>query len=415
MKKTLAFMLALLVGNKLMVAQNNTTFDTKNITTHIAVLAHDSLEGRGTATAGGKKAAVYIAQQFEKIGLEKIKNLSYLHNYTFSQQSNPHAQTADSSKDKKIEAQNVVGFINNNKAHTIVIGAHYDHLGIGKSMYSLDAHAEGKIHNGADDNASGVAGVIELARFYKNIKNSNYNFLFVCFSGEELGLYGSKMFVENAPIELSNINVMINMDMIGRLNDSTKKIMIYGVGTSPFFVETIKKIESTLQVSTDSSGIGPSDQTSFYLKNIPVLHYFTGQHSDYHKPSDDIEKINVNGVALVLTHITTMIEKINDVPKLTFLKTRDSNKDNNTKFKVTLGIMPDYMYDGKGVKADGVSDGKPASKAGIKAGDVIIELGTYAVGNMQEYMKALSEFKKGDKTSVKILRKNEEIILNIEF
>ncbi|MEO6305024.1 MAG: PDZ domain-containing protein, partial [Bacteroidia bacterium] len=164
----------------------------------------------------------------------------------------------------------------------------------------------------------------------------------------------------------------------------------------------------------DSSGIGPSDQTSFYLKDIPVLHFFTGQHSDYHKPGDDIEKINYQGEADVLDYIAKLIEKTFNYGKLHFSKTRnpDTGKSN---FKVTMGVMPDYAFDGEGMRIDGVTDGKPASKAGILTGDVVKKMGNIEVKNVQDYMKALSEYKKGDTAPVKVLRKGELKDLNVTF
>jgi Zn-dependent M28 family amino/carboxypeptidase len=296
-----------------------------------------------------------------------------------------------------------------------VIGGHYDHLGLGNDHNSLDPNPEGKIHNGADDNASGTAGVLELARYFSaNRKTEPFNFLFICFSGEELGLIGSKKWCEKPDIDLGSIDYMINMDMIGRLNDSTKKLIVYGVGTSPSFVPLIDSIGTKFSIKKDSSGIGPSDQTSFYLKDIPVLHFFTGQHSDYHKPSDDADKINYQREAEVLEYIIAVIEKTYHYPKLTFAKTRNPDTG-KVSFKVTMGVMPDYTFDGAGMRIDGVTDNKPAFKAGIEKGDVVKKLGDFEVKDVQGYMKALSNFKKGDSTTVEILRGSETKVLHITF
>jgi membrane-associated protease RseP (regulator of RpoE activity) len=206
---------------------------------------------------------------------------------------------------------------------------------------------------------------------------------------------------------------MINLDMIGRLNDE-KKLVVYGVGTSPLWIPLMDSIKSEFSIKKDSSGIGPSDQTSFYLKDIPVLHFFTGQHSDYHKPSDDENKINYEGEEAVLQYIVKLIEATERYPKLTFLKTRnpDSGK---VSFKVTMGIMPDYTFEGKGLRIDGVTDGKPAAKAGLQKGDIITKLGEQKVENVQEYMKALNQFNKGDTGKVKLERGGKEIELNVTF
>jgi predicted metalloprotease with PDZ domain len=164
----------------------------------------------------------------------------------------------------------------------------------------------------------------------------------------------------------------------------------------------------------DSSGIGPSDQTSFYLKDIPVLHFFTGQHSDYHKPTDDVEKINLAGEKKVLEYIVDLINQTNSLPKLTFAKTA-SPVSTKSKYKITLGVMPDYTFEGVGMRIDGVTDNKPAFKAGIKTGDIIIELGGQKINNVKDYMNALSTFKKGDKTIVLVKRGSENLSLPLEF
>lgn len=204
------------------------------------------------------------------------------------------------------------------------------------------------------------------------------------------------------------------MDMIGRLNDSTKKLLIYGVGTSPVLVPLLDSIQSQFSLKKDSSGIGPSDQTSFYLKDIPVLHFFTGQHSDYHKPSDDANKINYKGEVEVLDYIVKVIEKTFHYEKLPFSKTRNPDTGKSS-FKVTMGVMPDYTFEGEGMRIDGVTDGKPASRAGVEKGDIVKKLGGMEVKNVQEYMKALSTFKKGDSTQVEVLRGKEIKVLQLTF
>lgn len=406
MSKSLFFFLVILTG-----IANAQSIKTGYLKKHINFLASDNLKGRGTATEDELKAAEYIAGEFKLIGLSAFNNSS-LKPFTFKHNPNPHDTSTKNLVEKK--ANNVVGFLDNKAPYTIVIGAHYDHLGMGHDHNSLDANPEGKIHNGADDNASGTAGVIELARYFAGNKQTEpFNFLFICFSGEELGLLGSKKWCENPDVELSKINYMINMDMIGRLNKE-KKLIVYGVGTSPVFVPLIDSLKNELVIKKDSSGIGPSDQTSFYLKDIPVLHFFTGQHTDYHKPTDDANKVNYKGEAKVLGYIISLVEKTYRYPKIQFTKTRnpDSGK---VSFKVTMGVMPDYAFDGEGMRIDGVTEGKPASRAGIETGDIVKKLGEFPVKDVHEYMKALSNFKKGDSTKVEVLRGKETKVLNIEF
>ncbi|HOZ79965.1 MAG TPA: M28 family peptidase [Ferruginibacter sp.] len=317
-------------------------------------------------------------------------------------------------EDKKRYGHNVAGFINNGAASTVVIGAHYDHLGWGEDHNSLHA-GDPAIHNGADDNASGTAALIELSKMLKASKLKNSNYLFIAFSGEELGLFGSKFFVEHPTVDLSTVNYMINMDMVGRLNDSTHALTVGGYGTSPSWGQTLTAKDKFITVKFDSSGSGPSDHTSFYRKDIPVLFFFTGLHTDYHKPSDDADRINYTGELMVLKYIYKAIELNNGKGKPVFTKTREMQTGTSTRFKVTLGIMPDYSFTGDGVRADGVSAGKIAEKAGMKAGDIIVQIGDHSFADMQGYMEALSKFKKGDAAKVKVKRGAEELIFDVVF
>ena len=315
-------------------------------------------------------------------------------------------------------SQNIIGFIDNKSKNTIVIGAHYDHLGLGEDGNSLYKGAPA-IHNGADDNASGVASIIELARKIKAEYNTykKYNYMFLAFSGEELGLYGSKAFVDNLSnqIDSQNIDCMINLDMVGRLSNKDKNLEINGVGSSPSFDTILDAVSlNDLRIKKGLSGIGPSDHSSFYLKNIPVLHFFTGQHEDYHKPTDDAEKVNIDGMQKVCEYILLTIQEIEKRDKLSFTKTKQDSSA-APRYKISLGIIPDYMYDGDGLRIDGVSDGRPAQKAGLQKGDIVLQLGENKVGDMSGYMKALSEFKKGDETTVIIKRGKEMMSFKVIF
>lgn len=317
----------------------------------------------------------------------------------------------------KRTGHNVVGYINNGAPTTVIFGAHFDHLGYGEDGNSMLRTGEKLIHNGADDNASGTAALLEIAALLKKSKAKNNNYLFIAFSGEELGLFGSKYFVENPTIDLGTVNYMINMDMVGRLNDSTKMLTIGGYGTSPMWATAINPNEKKLPfaIHVDSSGSGPSDHTSFYRKDIPVLFFFTGTHRDYHRPSDDAERINYTGELFVINYINELVNKLNKQPqKLAFLKTREP-QTTTTSFRVTLGVMPDYTYSGVGLRADGVTEGRPAALAGIKAGDIIIQLGDNMINSMDSYMQALNKFNKGDKTKVKYKRGNETLESEVRF
>jgi aminopeptidase YwaD len=320
--------------------------------------------------------------------------------------------------EKKRIGHNVIGYIDEGAPNTIVLGAHFDHLGYGEDGSSMLRTKEHLIHNGADDNASGTAALIELARLLKNSKLDKNNYLFIAFSGEELGLFGSKYFVENPTVSLSNINYMINMDMVGRLNDSSRVLTIGGYGTSPEWSSLIntKTKKSPFVIKLDSSGTGPSDHTSFYRKDIPVLFFFTGLHADYHKPTDDFDKINYKGELEVVNYIYSIIEKENKAKqKLAFTKTREIQSTSSTRFSVTLGIMPDYTFSGTGVRVDGVSDGRPAQKAGLQTGDVITQLGDHNVSSLENYMEALGKFKKGDTTTVRFVRGKDNKQTQVQF
>lgn len=413
MKKLLSFslFLSLFLLSNLLPAQ--TGISEANLRKNITFLASDKMKGRGTGTKQERKAAAYLAKQFKKAGLKPMgTNGEWFHRFTFKKSQDPHGSVAPNAPE--LHSQNVAAYLDNGAPYTIVIGGHYDHLGLGYDHNSLDANPEGKIHNGADDNASGTSGVLELARYFaQNGVKENHNFLFLCFSGEELGLVGSKKFTESPTIDLSKVSFMINLDMIGRLNEE-KRIMVGGVGTAPNFVPLLNNTPSTLTVKQDSAGIGPSDHTSFYLKNIPVLFFFTGQHSDYHKPSDDVEKVNFSGEVALLEYTVQLINALDKEPKLTFQETKAKPED-TPRFKVTMGIMPDYTYEGEGLHVDGVTDGKPASKAGLQRGDIIIGLGDIPIADIRDYMTALSKFQKGDTTKVKIKRGAETRELELTF
>ncbi|HNS12373.1 MAG TPA: M28 family peptidase [Bacteroidia bacterium] len=317
---------------------------------------------------------------------------------------------------EKIEKKghNVIGYIDNKAAHTIVIGAHFDHLGYGDegSLY----RGEKAIHNGADDNASGTGALIELARFAKASGMKNNNYLFIAFSGEEKGLLGSNYFVKHPTIDLKSVSYMLNMDMVGRLKTDEKVLIVNGSGTTPRWKTLLDSVAvDNIKIKDTESGVGPSDHTSFYLQDIPVLHFFSGTHSDYHKPGDDEEKINYDGAVSIIVIIKNILQKTNSSEKLVFTKTKDSDNEDAPKFKVTLGVVPDYAFEGEGMRIDGVTDDRPAAKAGLEPGDVVIQLGEYKVLDMMSYMKALSKFSKGDTTKVKVLRRNQEIERDITF
>lgn len=316
-----------------------------------------------------------------------------------------------SLSEKKRKGRNIIAFIDNNAANTVIIGAHYDHLGYGEDKTTLDTfHA---IHNGADDNASGTAALLELARLLKEKSPVNNNYLLMHFSGEELGLLGSKYWLENPTVKVAP-NYMINMDMVGRY-DTAHKLTVGGYGTSPVWGEVWKGLKTSLITRFDSTGSGPSDHASFYRASIPVQFFFTGSHADYHKVSDDADKINYNAQRDIVKLIYELITQTDTKGKLAFAKTSEPQMGQTRRFTVSLGVMPDYGYTGTGMRIDGVSQGKLGEKIGLQAGDVLIQLGTFKFIDVKSYSEALSSFKSGDKTKLRIKRGTEEKEYDIQF
>ncbi|HAS58245.1 MAG TPA: peptidase M28 [Algoriphagus sp.] len=382
-----------------------------NLKKDVSFLAADQLEGRAIGTEGEEQAAQYLAERFEQIGIEPKGTSGFFQEFTVSKPSNPHEEAVIGTDGEGITGRNVLGFIDNQAEKTIVIGAHFDHLGFG-GVGSLH-RGDSAIHNGADDNASGTAALLALAELLKHQKHQS-NFLFIAFSGEENGLWGSNYFVKNPTIDLETVNFMVNMDMVGRLNEE-KTLAINGVGTSPSFVSALDLVNAdSLKLVTSESGVGPSDHTSFYLQDLPVLHFFTGQHEDYHKPSDDSEKINYEGLLKVVRYIERLVGKLDEEPKLAFTKTKDSSGD-SPRFTVSLGVVPDYLFDGKGMRIDGVSEDKPAQAAGLQKGDVIVQLGDSSVVDMMSYMRALSAFQKGDEAKLWYERDGQKLEAQVKF
>jgi Zn-dependent M28 family amino/carboxypeptidase len=313
----------------------------------------------------------------------------------------------------------VIGFLDNDAKKTIVIGAHYDHLGKGYQGSSLSPDSKNKIHNGADDNASGTTGLIELATYLaKNTVKERHNYLFIAFSGEELGLLGSKYFTNTPTVPLNKVSCMINMDMIGRFQEE-KGIIVSGWGTSPAWGKLIPNIakKQSMKYTVDSSGVGASDHTSFYLKDIPVVQFFTGSHGDYHKISDDADKVNAEGEVKVINLVADLLEQLDAEPtEPAFLTVGNPHSGaTSSNFKVTLGVMPDYSYTGKGLKIDGVSKARPAEKAGILAGDVVIKLGGKEIGTIYDYMDILSKHEKGQEVEAVLLRDKETKTVKVTF
>ncbi|MEP1306366.1 MAG: M28 family peptidase [Balneola sp.] len=414
----------LLISSLLISActQNSRSYLSEDITpldieTHITFLASDSLNGREAGSADEAIAANYIADHFRDFGLEPAgDDGTYFQEFTINTSvlNNPHA-SQDGEGEKRL-SKNVAGLLQGtaNSDEVIIIGAHYDHLGLGEfgSLYRGD---EPKIHNGADDNASGTAGVLELAQYFSENRPQK-DILFLAFSGEEMGLLGSAHFAENPTVDLDNAFAMINMDMIGRMSD--KKLMIFGVGTADKWTALADSANTgNLDLNLVKDGTGASDHTSFYYKNIPVLHYFTDTHADYHRPSDDTEYINMNGTALALHHLVRVMVQLDELSKtdMEFIEAPGEQRQSMSLDGPTLGVLPDYGYDGKGMKITGVTKGRAAANAGVKGGDIIIGLAGEDLEDIYGYMSMLNKLKKGQKTTITVLRDGKEMTMDLEL
>ena len=309
------------------------------------------------------------------------------------------------------DGYNIIGYIHNNKRKTVVLGAHYDHLGMGgeNSLYKGPA----AIHNGADDNGSGTTLLLEVMRYYAQRQDTNYNYMIQFYSAEELGLIGSKYWTNHPTFPLKEVEYMINSDMVGRLRDN--RLQLSGTGTATEWDEILDTPIHGLDIKKDPAGVGPSDQTSFYYKDLPVLHLFTGTHDDYHKPTDDAEKINYKGMAKLASLIYTITARTANYENLTFQKTTSSEQKTTPNFSVTLGVVPDYLFGGPGLRIDGATEGRPGANAGLKSGDVIMKIGDIAIDDIYAYMTALGAFKKGDTTALVYVRDGKEVETEVTF
>lgn len=325
---------------------------------------------------------------------------------------------------KKAQTRNVIGFLPGTdpvlKNEYIVIGAHYDHLGMGGQGSGSRKPDTIAIHFGADDNASGASMVMGLAEKLSKQKNLlKRSILFITFDAEEEGLLGSKYFVNNPLVPLTSIKAMINLDMVGRLNEK-KTLQIYGNGTA-LEMDTIVKTylkKYTFKPIFHPGGTGPSDHSSFYSKNIPVLFFMTDLHTDYHTPSDTPDKINYNGMEEIANFAYDLALDFANRPKALTFKEVDSPAEttNSRPYKVSMGIMPDFAStENNGVRVDAVTKGRPAEKGGILKDDIIITINGASVKNIQDYMFQLGKSNSGDKIKVEVKRNGQNVILDVQL
>jgi hypothetical protein len=386
-----------------------------DIRERLNILASDSLAGRRTGEPGAEKAARYIASEFQRIGLRTPfggRDLtSYFLPFDFSERA------LDTTKRGKTHGMNVVGRIQGSdpvlQKQNIVIGAHYDHLGMGGNFALDSAHA---IHYGADDNASGATGLLEIAEELarKNIRPKR-SIIFIAFSGEEEGLFGSADYTENLDKgDVEEVQAMLNMDMIGRMTDST--LIVQGLGSSPVFRSLVDSLNQPrhLDLKYFQTGTGPSDHAKFYAKNIPVLFFFTGFHEDYHRASDTKEKINAEGEAKVAKYVESIALNLANRPdKIPFTRVAGDTEQKAASFSVYVGGVPDYGYDGEGLRISEVRDNSPAQIAELKKGDVVVKFDDMKIKNIYDYTNALAKHKPGDLVQFTLQRNGKEIQLPV--
>jgi hypothetical protein len=315
------------------------------------------------------------------------------------------------------EVKNVVGVLAGEGPHadeTIVIGAHYDHLGRGGANSGSLAADSHEIHHGADDNASGAAALIEVARELKAHGKLPRRIVFIAFTGEERGLWGSARYVRDPLFPLDKTIAMLNMDMVGRLNDD--KLVVYGTETAAEFNQLLNQLNEkfAFQITRHPEGYGPSDHSSFYAKEIPVLHFFTGTHSDYHRPSDTADKINVDGMRRVASMVAEAAIAIADADtKPTYKEVAGKSQIGRDGDRPYFGSIPDFADNQTGFALSGVSKGGPAEKAGIKGGDVILQFGDSRIGNLEDFDSALRKYKSGDRVNVTVKRGDKEMTFEV--
>ncbi len=383
-----------------------------NLRVDVGYLSADLLEGRETGTDGERLAAQYLVQRFQELELSPGLDSTWVQPFDFTYSPNPHAS---SNEGTLRTGRNVVAHLDRGAERTIVIGAHYDGLGYGG--VGSRAPSDSLIHNGADDNASGVAALLEIARQLQASDARGHNVLFVAFSGEELGLYGSKHFVKTPPVSAERVSYMINLDMVGRLS-SARRLVVSGTGTSPAWGAALDAAANTtnLTLAEDPSGLGASDHTSFYLEDIPAVHLFTGAHDAYHTPADDSHLIDYEGLIDVATFAVRLVEALDDDGMLAFTETDNDDQGRRMSFDVTLGIMPDYVFEGRGMRIDALTEESgPAARAGLQEGDVIVRVGSVTVDDIYAYMDALGQLEPGDTASVVVKRDGRTLEKDVQF
>jgi hypothetical protein len=387
----------------------------------VRYLADDRLGGRMTGSPGADSAAEYLARRFAEVGLQPSRN-GWFQEFTVSRDA-PGARGGRLGTGR---GRNVIGILPGSdpelRREAVIVGAHYDHLG-GGEIGSLNPDSTGRIHNGADDNASGSAALIQIARTLAANPPAR-TVVFIAFSGEELGLFGSQHYVKDPLYALDNTVAMINLDMVGRMRD--RKLIVYGTATATEFPALLDSLNwyQGFDLRKQGDGLGPSDQSSFYLAGRPVLHLFTDLHEDYHRTTDDWQKINFEGIARVVDFTAGLASALGgrtapltfvNAPQPTSHATADTNTAVTSGYGAYLGSIPDMTSSEGGVKLMGVRKDSPADKAGLRAGDVITRIGKSDIADLQAMTNALRSFAPGDATEIAVQRGDSTLTVQVTF
>lgn len=389
---------------------------------HVRYLADDRLEGRAVATRGERCAGDYIAARFESLGLQPGgEDGTWFQSWTVASDT-PHGGAVHG------EARNVIAVLPGSDprgAQSLVIGAHYDHLGLG-GFGSLSPDQTGEVHNGADDNASGTAVLIEAARALASGPPLAQDIVFIAFTGEERGLWGSAHFVSSPLLNVDATVAMLNLDMVGRVRDGV--LAVLGTGTAEEWEATLERanarIDAPLDLRFNRDGFGASDHTSFYARGIPVLHFFSNTHPDYHRVEDDWELVNAEGMDQVTALVTAVVRDVVPASGLASLTPVEGAGNPHgvqagdassmrSGFRVRLGTIPDYSRESGGMAITAVRAGSPAAEVGMRGGDIIVGFGPHEVDDVYDYMAALGEFDPGDEVEIVVLRDGERMSFKV--
>lgn len=405
---TILFMV-MVAAPSVAAAQALTTLDQSaaRIRADVTYLADDARDGRGVGTVGLDSAAAYVSRAFSRAGLKPGVGASYLQTFEID----PTAPAAAHSGLGGTRVANIVGIragAGSLSDQVVVVGAHYDHLGLG-GMGSLDPDSMGVIHNGADDNASGTATMIEVARLLAERPSpaNGRTIVFVAFTAEEMGLIGSSHYVAHPVRPNESTFAMVNLDMVGRLRET--RLAAFGAETAEEFLAMLDSVGNgyDLTITASGDGFGRSDHQSFYLHDIPVLHFFTGTHTEYHRVTDDTETLNFDGAAEIAHYLADLTQALaTRTAPLTF-KEAPPPPTVTAGTRPWLGTIPDMTSSPGGVLLSGVTEGSPADQAGMQSGDILLGLGDFTIGDLYDMTNALVEYKPGDTVTLRVKRGDE--------